>query len=185
MPTKRQLIRAIREQPKVVDATISVGGEKLTIPAAIGIVQKGDTAYMVSYLKPEDIVAIDKKGNVYSKRGQISPATWEAFVPPPKELTEAKSKLKGINVPKGFQWAIINGEPTLVPTERRARGARTSKSPNKEKFPVGTVVKQKNKAGRTIATGRVVGYTPEAYKVEVNGNTVEVKQFGRYWSTGK
>ncbi|MEX2244088.1 MAG: hypothetical protein WD716_09620 [Fimbriimonadaceae bacterium] len=187
MATKQQLIRAIQDEPKVCDITIEVGGKRLTVPGAVGIVQRGDAAYLVSYLKPEDIVSVDKSGKLSSKRGQITPKTWEAFVPPPKQLTEAKQKLKGISVPKGFQWAIVGGEPTLVPTTARARSGsrtRTNMGPNKKKYPVGTVVKQKNKANKTLGTGKVVGYTADAYKVEIGGKTVEVKQFGRYWSVG-
>lgn len=187
MATKQQLISAVQDEPTVCDVTIEVGGKRLKVPGAVGIVQKGDTAYLVSYMKPEDIVSIDKSGKVTSKRGQITPATWDAFVPPPKELVEAKKKITTIDVPKGFHWAIVNGEPTLVPSAKKPRSrtrTRTVMGPNKSKYPVGTVVKQKNKANKTIATGKVVGYTADAYKVEIGGKTVEVKQFGRYWSVG-
>ena len=185
MPTKNALIASV-QSVEAVDVFFNHKGRKLRLPNALEISMHGNTAYLQCNLKREDIYS-NAKGDALTKtRGLVSQDTWEAFNPPPKEIQLASSKVSSVDVPKGYQWEVVNGLPRLVPSGAKAgaRKSRTNLGPNKDAYPIGMQVRKMTKAGRTEATGKVSGYTAQGYRVKIGGETVTIKQFGRYWKAG-
>ena len=185
MPTKNALIASV-QSVEAVDVFFNHKGRKLRLPNALEISMHGDTAYIHCTLKREDIYSNKKADALTKTRGQVSQDVWEAFNPPPPEIQQASRKVSSVDVPKGYQWEVINGSPRLVLAGGKVKGTRTRSNlgPNKEAYPIGTVVRRMTKGGKTQATGKVTGYTATGYNVKIGGKTVPIKQFGRYWQAG-
>lgn len=176
MPTKDALIDSIDyKSVQPTDVSFSADGQKYTIPAAIGVAVRGGVAFVTCHLKPKDVYSLSSSGKASKLRGAVSNEVWKAFNPPPAELEVAKRAVGRVDVPKGYQWGIIEGAPQLVPLEGKLSTAKKKRTLDQSKYPIGTkVTYMQGTPGKTTPgdTGKVVGY-------ENNRLVIEYKKRGK------
>lgn len=170
MPTKQALIENIDfKEVKVTDLRFTFGGQEYTMPAALGVCVRGNTAYVSCDLKEKDIYTIGDNASVHKSHGPVSQATWDQFVPPPEEVTRAKSMAGRIDVPRGYEWAIIDGVPQLVLSERKVKAGKKKRTLDPNKYPLGSAVTyMEGTPGKTKPgdKGKVVGYEGNQLVIE-------------------
>lgn len=171
MPTKQALIDNIDyKEVKVTDLSFTYGGKTYTMPAALGVCIRDNVAYVSCSLKEKDVYIANESGSLHKSQGPVSQATWDAFVPPPEEVVHAQKLANRIDVPKGYEWAIVDGVPQLVLSERRQRFAdKKKRTLDPGKYPVGTKVTfMEGTPGQTKPgdTGKIVGYEGNQLVIE-------------------
>jgi hypothetical protein len=178
MPTKQALIDNIDyKEVKVTDLSFTFGGQTYTMPAALGVCIREGTAFVSCSLAEKDVYDVGENGALHRHQGPVSNATWDRFVPPPDEVARAKNLAGRIEVPRGYEWAIMDGVPQLVPSDRKVKSAGTKKARTLDpsKYPVGMPVTfMEGTPGKTVPgdTGKVVGY-------EGNQLVIEYEKKGR------
>lgn len=176
MPTKQALIESVDyKEVKVTDLTFTVGEQTFVMPAALGVCVRGGSAFVSCSLLEKELYDVNDSGVLHRHQGAVSQATWDSFVPPPEEVSRAKSLAGRIDVPRGYEWAIIDGTPQLVPADRKSKGSKKKRSLDPSKYPVGTnVTFMEGTPGKTKPgdTGKIVGY-------EGNQLVIEYEKRGR------
>ena len=145
------------------------------MPGGLGTVIKGGVAFVTCHLAQNVIYNVSITGRITKMKGAVSNEAWGAFNPPPAELETAKRTLNRIEVPKGYEWSIVNGAPQLVPVEGKIKGTKKSRTLNPDKYPLGTaVVYMEGTPGKTKPgdTGKIIGY-------EGNQLVIEYEKKGR------
>jgi hypothetical protein len=170
MPTKQALIDNVDfKEVKVTDLQFTYGGRTYTMPAALGVCIRENTAFVSCSLKEKDVYSSNESGSLHRLQGPVSQATWDSFVPPPEEVVHAQKLANRIDVPKGYEWAIVEGTPQLVLSERRQKIGKKKRSLDSSKYPVGmTVTYMEGTPGKTKPgdTGKVVGYQGNQLVIE-------------------
>ena len=178
MPTKEALINSVNfKDVKSADLKFEYEGESYTLPGAIGITIKHGVAFITCHLNDKDAYNVQDGNKVTKMRGPVSFDVWAAFNPPPAELETASRLVNKIDVPRGYEWAIVSGAPQLVPVEGKARvkGSKKQRTLDPNKYPVGTPVTfMEGTPGKTQPgdTGKIVGY-------EGNQLVIEYEKKGR------
>lgn len=170
MPTKQALIDSLDfKEVKVTDLQFTYGGNTYTMPAALGVCIRGNTAYVSCSIKEKDIYSASDSGSLHKTQGPVAQATWDAFVPPPEEVSHAQKLATRIEVPKGYEWAIVEGTPQLVLSERRQKLGKKKRSLDSSKYPVGmTVTYMAGTPGKTKPgdVGKIVGHEGNQLVIE-------------------
>ncbi|MEX2244295.1 MAG: hypothetical protein WD716_10675 [Fimbriimonadaceae bacterium] len=170
MPTKQALIDSIDfKEVKVTDLQFSFNGQTYTLPAALGVCIRGNTAYVTCDIKEKDVYTLTESGTIHRHHGPVSQAMWDALVKPPEEVVHAKKLATRIDVPKGYEWAIVEGSPQLVLSERRQKLIKKKRSLDTSKYPLGTKVTfMEGTPGKTKPgdTGKIVGYEGNQLVIE-------------------
>ena len=110
MPTKQALIDNVDfKEVKVTDLQFTYGGQTYTMPAALGVCIRDNVAFVSCSLKEKDVYVSNDSGSLHKMQGPVSQATWDAFVPPPEEVVHAQKLANRIDVPRGYEWAIVEG----------------------------------------------------------------------------
>lgn len=172
MPTKEALINSVNfKDVKSADLKFEHEGETYTLPGAIGVTIKHGVAFITCHLNDKDAYNVQSDNRVTKMRGPVSFEVWAAFNPPPEELQTASRLVNKIDVPRGYEWAIVAGTPQLVPVEGKARvaGSKKKRSLDPSKYPVGTKVTfMEGTPGKTQPGdyGKVVGYEGNQLVIE-------------------
>lgn len=180
MPTKEALINSVNfKEVKSADLSFEFNGETYTMPGALGVTIKHGVAFITCHLHDKDAYNVSADNRVTKMRGPVSFEVWAAFNPAPQELETASRLVNKIDVPKGYEWAIVSGTPQLVRVEGKARRGRTgpkkSRTLDPAKYPVGTKVTfMEGAPGQTKPgdSGEIVGY-------EGNQLVIQYKKKGR------
>ncbi len=180
MPTKEALINSVNfKEVKSADLKFEHNGETYSIPGAIGVTIKHGVAFITCHLQDKDAYNVSGDNKVTKMRGPVSFDVWAAFNPPPQELETASRLVNKIDVPRGYEWAIVAGVPQLVRVEgkvrRSASGSKKSRSLDPNKYPVGMKVTfMEGPPGQTKPgdAGEIVGY-------EGNQLVIQYKKKGR------
>ncbi|MCH7944919.1 MAG: hypothetical protein IIC73_02735 [Armatimonadetes bacterium] len=162
MPTKDALIDSIDYKDVTpTDVSFTVADQTYTIPGAIGVAVRAGVAFVTCHLKPKDLYSLSSSGKATKLRGAVSNEAWLAFNPPPAELAMAKRAVGRLDVPRGYEWSIIEGVPQLVPLEGGGPSVKKKRTLDQSKYPIGMkVTYMKGTPGKTTPgdTGEVVGY---------------------------
>jgi hypothetical protein len=176
MPTKQALIDSVDyREVKVTDLSFTFGGQTYTMPAALGVCVREGAAFVSCSLPEKDLYDVSEAGKLHRHQGPVSQATWDMFVPAPEEVSRAKSLAGRIDVPRGYEWAIIDGVPQLVLSERRQKLVKKKRGLDPNKYPVGTKVTfMEGTPGKTKPgdVGKIVGH-------EGNQLVIEYEKKGR------
>jgi len=174
MPTKEALISSVNfKDVKSADLKFELEGETYTLPGAIGVTVKHGVAFITCHLQEKDAYNVSSDGRVTKMRGPVSFDVWAAFNPPPAELETASRLVNKIDVPRGYEWAIVSGTPQLVRVEGKVRstsnGTKKKRTLDPAKYPVGTTVTfMEGTPGKTKPgdVGKIVGYEGNQLVIE-------------------